>query len=191
MSDFITITGLEVTTCHGVLASEKVEPQRFIADISFDIDLRRAGESDDLTRSVSYADVAQAAEVILRAAPVDLIETLAALHAAGLDHAAQPQPAIGHRLGRQQIAGRVEIHQVLAEGLRRQQGRDAKPGHHAHHPDQSVPLHPGHWSSSSLRNQFRRARDAASDIHTSPAAVRAKRPSASGSSSGGMGSGVP
>ena len=77
MSDFITITGLEVTTCHGVLASEKVEPQRFIADISFDIDLRRAGESDDLTRSVSYADVAQAAEVILRAAPVDLIETLA------------------------------------------------------------------------------------------------------------------
>ena len=64
MSDFITITGLEVTTCHGVLASEKVEPQRFIADISFDIDLRRAGESDDLTRSVSYADVAQAAEAI-------------------------------------------------------------------------------------------------------------------------------
>lgn len=77
MSDRITITGLEVTTCHGVLASEKVQPQRFIADIAFDIDLRRAGESDDLNASVSYADVAQAAEAILRGEPVDLIETLA------------------------------------------------------------------------------------------------------------------
>lgn len=77
MSDYISITGLEVTTCHGVLASEKVEPQRFIADIGFDLDLRRAGTSDDLTRSVSYADVAQAAEAILRSEPVDLIETLA------------------------------------------------------------------------------------------------------------------
>lgn len=77
MSDTITITGLEVTTCHGVLASEKVEPQRFLADIAFGIDVRRAGESDDLTRSVSYADVAQAAEAVLRGEPVDLIETLA------------------------------------------------------------------------------------------------------------------
>ncbi|MBC9956394.1 2-amino-4-hydroxy-6-hydroxymethyldihydropteridine diphosphokinase [Yimella sp. cx-51] len=77
MSDRITITGLEVTTCHGVLDSEKVEPQRFLADIAFDIDLRRAGETDDLTASVSYADVAQAAEAILRSEPVDLIETLA------------------------------------------------------------------------------------------------------------------
>lgn len=77
MSDHISITGLEATTCHGVLAQEKVEPQRFIADIAFDIDLRRAGESDDLTKSVSYAEVAQAAEAILLGDPVDLIETLA------------------------------------------------------------------------------------------------------------------
>lgn len=77
MSDFVSITGLEVTTCHGVLAAEKIEPQRFIADIAFDIDLRRAGETDDLTASVSYADVAQAAERILLDGPVDLIETLA------------------------------------------------------------------------------------------------------------------
>ncbi len=77
MSDYISITGLEVTTCHGVLAEEKVEPQRFIADIGFDIDLRRAGESDDLTASISYADIAQAAHRILLDGPVDLIETLA------------------------------------------------------------------------------------------------------------------
>ncbi|GAB3587913.1 2-amino-4-hydroxy-6-hydroxymethyldihydropteridine diphosphokinase [Calidifontibacter terrae] len=77
MSDYIAITGLEVTTCHGVLAAEKVQPQRFIADIGFDIDLRRAGETDDLTASISYADIAQAAHRILLDGPVNLIETLA------------------------------------------------------------------------------------------------------------------
>lgn len=77
MSDHISITGLEVTTCHGVLAAEKVEPQRFLADIDIEINLRRAGERDDLTASISYADIAQAAHRVLLDGPVELIETLA------------------------------------------------------------------------------------------------------------------
>lgn len=77
MSDTIRITGLEVVTCHGVLPQEKELPQRFLADIAFDLDTRAAGCTDDLTQSLSYADVAQAAERILRDGPVDLIETLA------------------------------------------------------------------------------------------------------------------
>ncbi|NHN55364.1 2-amino-4-hydroxy-6-hydroxymethyldihydropteridine diphosphokinase [Calidifontibacter sp. DB0510] len=77
MSDHIGITGLEVTTCHGVLPEEKTSPQRFLADIDLELDLQPAGATDDLQRSVSYAEIAQAAEAILRGAPVDLIENLA------------------------------------------------------------------------------------------------------------------
>lgn len=77
MTDRITLTGISVVACHGVLASEKVEPQPFIADIVMECDLSRAGASDDLDRTVSYADVAQEARRILVGPSVDLIETLA------------------------------------------------------------------------------------------------------------------
>lgn len=77
MSDRIGLTGIVATACHGVLEQEKREPQRFIADIVLDCDLRAAGASDDLARTVSYAEVAQQAHAILTGESVDLIETLA------------------------------------------------------------------------------------------------------------------
>lgn len=77
MSDTIRLRGIAVTSCHGVLPEEKVEPQPFIADLVLEHDLARAGVTDDLTRTVSYADIAQETEAILQGPPVDLIETLA------------------------------------------------------------------------------------------------------------------
>ncbi|WP_018157158.1 2-amino-4-hydroxy-6-hydroxymethyldihydropteridine diphosphokinase [Demetria terragena] len=76
MTDRIHLEGLRVVSCHGVLEHEKVDPQPFIADITLEVDLTAAGLSDDLSRTVSYADIAQAAEAILAGPPVDLIETL-------------------------------------------------------------------------------------------------------------------
>ena len=77
MTDKITIAQLAVTTPHGVLAHEKREPQRFFVDIVIECDLSSAGTSDDLGRTISYADVAQDAERIMLQPPVDLIESLA------------------------------------------------------------------------------------------------------------------
>lgn len=77
MSDRITLTRLAVTTPHGVLAHEKREPQRFFVDIVIECDLSRAGSSDDLGRTISYAEIAQEAEQIMLQPPVDLIEHLA------------------------------------------------------------------------------------------------------------------
>ena len=57
MSDRITLTGLAVTACHGVLDFEKRIPQPFVLDISLEADLGPAGRSDDLEASLSYADV--------------------------------------------------------------------------------------------------------------------------------------
>lgn len=77
MSDRIALRGIFADVCHGVLDHEKVEPQRFIADIELDIDLSAAGASDELGSTVSYADIAQGAYSILTGECVDLIETLA------------------------------------------------------------------------------------------------------------------
>lgn len=77
MTDAISLRGLAVTACHGVLAAEKVEPQPFLVDIDLVVDLARAGTSDDLADTVSYAEVAQRAVAVLAGPSVDLIETLA------------------------------------------------------------------------------------------------------------------
>lgn len=77
MTDRIALDGLRVVACHGVLPREKVEPQPFLADITLEVDLAAAGRSDELARTVSYADIAQRAEAILAGPTMELIETLA------------------------------------------------------------------------------------------------------------------
>lgn len=77
MSDTITLSGLAVSARHGVLDFEKRIPQPFVLDITLEADLRPAGESDDLERSLSYADVAARAVEVCSGEPVDLVETLA------------------------------------------------------------------------------------------------------------------
>jgi dihydroneopterin aldolase / 2-amino-4-hydroxy-6-hydroxymethyldihydropteridine diphosphokinase len=87
MTDRIALDRVHVVTCHGVLAHEKVEPQPFLADVVLEVDLAGAGTSDDLARTVSYADVAQETEAILAGPTVDLVETLAErIAAAALTH---------------------------------------------------------------------------------------------------------
>ena len=77
MSDTITLTGLAISACHGVLDFEKQIPQPFVVDLSLEADLAPAGRSDDLTASLSYADVAARVVEVASGEPVDLIETLA------------------------------------------------------------------------------------------------------------------
>ncbi|QQS01477.1 MAG: 2-amino-4-hydroxy-6-hydroxymethyldihydropteridine diphosphokinase [Austwickia sp.] len=77
MSDIISLRGLAVEACHGVLAPEKTEPQPFLIDIDLAVDLSRAGRSDDLADTVSYADIAGRAAAVVAGPSVDLIETLA------------------------------------------------------------------------------------------------------------------
>lgn len=75
--DVISIRGLTIEACHGVLAHEKSAPQPFLLDIDLMVDLGPAGRSDDLADTVSYADVAHDAAAVLAGESVDLIEHLA------------------------------------------------------------------------------------------------------------------
>jgi dihydroneopterin aldolase len=76
-SDQISLTGLRCTGFHGVLEHERREGQVFIVDLTLNLPLAEAAESDDLTKTVSYADLAERVVAAVENDPVDLIETLA------------------------------------------------------------------------------------------------------------------
>src|SRR6266446_1131422 len=86
MGDRISLLGLRAFGRHGVLPEERVAGQEFIIDAVLWLDFRPAAASDDLTQTVSYADVAHRLHEIVSGEPVQLIETLAdRLAAACLD----------------------------------------------------------------------------------------------------------
>lgn len=75
--DRITLTGVRAHGFHGVLARERAEGQPFVVDVVLQVDLRAAERSDDLTRTVSYAEVAADVVAEIEGEAHDLIETLA------------------------------------------------------------------------------------------------------------------
>jgi dihydroneopterin aldolase / 2-amino-4-hydroxy-6-hydroxymethyldihydropteridine diphosphokinase len=75
--DQIRLAGVSATGHHGVLAHERAEGQVFSADVVLHLDTRAAASSDDLERTVSYADVAQDVHDVLAGSPADLVETVA------------------------------------------------------------------------------------------------------------------
>jgi dihydroneopterin aldolase len=77
MADRITLTGLRVRGHHGVLPDERRDGQDFVVDVLLHLDLRAAGASDDLARTVHYGELAQALAAVVAGEPVDLLETLA------------------------------------------------------------------------------------------------------------------
>ena len=77
MSDRITLTGLRVRGWHGVLPEERRDGQDFVVDAVLHLDLRPAGASDDLARTVHYGELAEALAAVVAGDPVDLLETLA------------------------------------------------------------------------------------------------------------------
>ena len=78
MSDRITLTGLRVRGHHGVLPEERRDGQDFVVDAVLHLDMRAAGETDDLTQTVHYGELAERLAAVVAGEPVDLLETLAA-----------------------------------------------------------------------------------------------------------------
>lgn len=77
MTDRISLRGLTLEACHGVLPPERINPQPFVVDIDLELDLSWAGASDDLSDTISYADLADRAAAVIQGPSVDLIESLA------------------------------------------------------------------------------------------------------------------
>jgi len=64
---------------HGVLEEEKTLGQKFFVDVELYLDLKKAGKSDDLKDTVSYADVYEMIQRIFQEKKLNLIETVAEL----------------------------------------------------------------------------------------------------------------
>lgn len=77
MTDRISLLGVRARGFHGVLADEKRDGQDFVVDVVLDVDLAPAGTTDDLARTINYAEVG--ADVVRRieGPSLDLIESLA------------------------------------------------------------------------------------------------------------------
>lgn len=75
--DTIRLTGLRVRGHHGVLPEERRDGQEFVVDVALQLDLRRAGLSDELADTVHYGVLAERLAAVVAGEPVDLLETLA------------------------------------------------------------------------------------------------------------------
>jgi dUTP pyrophosphatase len=82
--DRIELRDLTFYGYHGVLPEEQRLGQRFLLDITLGLDASRAGQTDELTQTVNYADVAKLARAVVEGPPCQLIETVGERIAEGL-----------------------------------------------------------------------------------------------------------
>lgn len=75
--DKIIIKGLKVFAYHGVNPEEKADGQNFILDITAYKNLKKAGETDNVDDTVSYAKVLKTAVKVLNEDKYDLLEKVA------------------------------------------------------------------------------------------------------------------
>ena len=81
--DRILLTDMVFHGHHGTLQAEHELGQPFVVSVELRLDLRPAGTSDDLTKTVDYGEVHRLARDIVEGPPVRLVETLAERIAAG------------------------------------------------------------------------------------------------------------
>jgi dihydroneopterin aldolase len=103
--DRIELRGLRALGTHGVLPEERERAQPFEVDIDLEVDLRRAGRSDDLADTIDYGAVAHAVAAAVGGPRLDLLESLAERIAGAVVRAAgsagegaggaRPEPAPG------------------------------------------------------------------------------------------------
>lgn len=62
---------------HGVLPTEKIQGQKFLVSIEINLDLARAGKTDNLGDTLNYADIYQEVRGIVKGKSFNLLEALA------------------------------------------------------------------------------------------------------------------
>jgi len=76
-SDRIELRGIEAFGRHGVLPHEQEFGQTFVVDAVLELDLTRAGASDDLADTVDYGALSRDLAAVVTDERYDLIERLA------------------------------------------------------------------------------------------------------------------
>jgi dihydroneopterin aldolase len=76
-TDKIALQGMLFYAHHGNSSEERSLGQRFSVDLEVEVDLRRAGHSDDLRDTVSYTHLYRAVREIMEGPSRNLLEALA------------------------------------------------------------------------------------------------------------------
>ncbi|WP_416148143.1 dihydroneopterin aldolase [Salipaludibacillus sp. HK11] len=74
--DKVYVHGMKFYGYHGAFPEENKLGQRFVTDVTLELDTKPAGVSDDLDKTVNYATVYKVAKEIIEGEPVKLVETL-------------------------------------------------------------------------------------------------------------------
>lgn len=82
--DKIYVNRMEFYGYHGVFPEETRLGQRFSVDLTVSVDLKQAGETDDLNYSVNYGELYQVCKEIVEGTPYKLIEAVAEKIAASI-----------------------------------------------------------------------------------------------------------
>nr|WP_085022903.1 dihydroneopterin aldolase [Anaerovibrio sp. JC8] len=82
--DGIYLEGMDFFGKHGVLPEEQQLGQRFVVDLTLQLDLRKAGHTDNLENTVNYSAIYDRVKEIVEGAPVKLLECLADRIAQGI-----------------------------------------------------------------------------------------------------------
>ncbi|MGZ6265975.1 MAG: dihydroneopterin aldolase [Candidatus Limnocylindrales bacterium] len=77
MSDRIVLANMRFDGRHGVEDDERARPQPFEVDLDIGLDLRAAGLTDDLGRTVDYGDLFEICRSVVEGPSRRLIESLA------------------------------------------------------------------------------------------------------------------
>ena len=77
MSDKIILTGIEIFGRHGCSIEEQTLGQKFYVDVELNLDLSKAGRSDNFDDTVDYVKILELVEKIVGGTPRRLIETVA------------------------------------------------------------------------------------------------------------------
>jgi dihydroneopterin aldolase len=82
--DRIEVTGIRAWGHHGVLPHEAELGQEFVVDLVVEVDLARAGSSDDLEDTIDYGELSRRVVDLVVGPRFQLIEALAARIADGV-----------------------------------------------------------------------------------------------------------
>ncbi|GAB6992587.1 dihydroneopterin aldolase [Paenibacillus pini] len=74
--DKMIMSRMEYYGYHGVFAEERKLGQRYYIDLELEMELRAAGESDDLNLTVNYAEVHEVVKKVVETESFQLIEAL-------------------------------------------------------------------------------------------------------------------
>ena len=82
--DYIHLNEMEFYGYHGALPEEKKLGQRFRVTVSLATSLEEAGLTDNLEKTVNYAEVYELCKMVVEGEPLKLIETVAEIIATGI-----------------------------------------------------------------------------------------------------------